>query len=246
MAEVTASKAVSKGIREWEMFSLALKYLDRIYLWGPPGLGKTYASIHSRRQSNDDRHPAVVNSTLSDDVVLQELMGHYMPKGGEFIWHDGPVSEAMRNGSLLVLNELARASSAVKDAMLGVLDTNGSCQIPLPSGEILMPAKGFQIVATANTDTDDLDPALADRFEAIVHVTIPHPGLIADLNKKMAGLGDAVDRSYADSPARAISARGAFTFAKLKAGGVDLKQAAQLAFRDRAADILATLKLAGV
>jgi MoxR-like ATPase len=240
----TTVKAVS--VDGWNMFELALKYLDRIYLYGAPGLGKTYAATHSRAERHLKQQREVVNATLSDDIVLQELIGHYMPKGTEFVWHDGPVITAMRNGQLLVLNELARASSAVKDAMLGVLDGNGSASIPLPSGEIVVPEKGFQVVATANSSTDDLDPALADRFEAVVYVNVPHPQMIEALDAEVKGLGTAVAASFKDDPARAISPRSAFTFTKLVKAGVSAKQAAQLAFGQRASDIVAAFKLAGV
>lgn len=242
----TSTKDVS--VDGWAMFDLALKYLDRIYLYGAPGLGKTYAATHSRQDQTrfKVKQREVVNATLSDDIVLQELIGHYMPKGTEFVWHDGPVITAMRSGQLLVLNELARASAAVKDAMLGVLDGNGSAAIPLPSGEIVQPGAGFQVVATANSSTDDLDPALADRFEAVVWVNTPHPKMIEALNQEVKGLGTAVEASFKDSPERAISPRSAFTFTKLVKAGVNAKQSAQLAFGARAADIVAAFKLSGV
>lgn len=241
------SNPTVKSADGWAMFDLALRYLDRIYLYGAPGLGKTYAATHSRM--DQDRFKTiqreVVNATLSDDIVLQELIGHYMPKGTEFVWHDGPVITAMRSGQLLVLNELARASAAVKDAMLGVLD-GGSTAIPLPSGEVVVPAQGFQVVATANSSTDDLDPALSDRFEAVIWVSTPHPQMIAALDQEVKGLGTAVEASFKDSPERAISPRSAFTFTKLIKAGVNPKQSAQLAFGQRSADIVAAFKLAGV
>jgi len=70
--------------------------------------------------------------TLDEDRMVQELLGHYIPKGGEFVWHDGPVSLAVRKGGLII-NELPRASGAVKDMLLSVLDNPGSFSISLPT-----------------------------------------------------------------------------------------------------------------
>jgi MoxR-like ATPase len=52
----------------------------------------------------------------------------------------------------------------------------------LPTGENFKPAKGFAVVATANTSPDWLDPALRSRFEVEIELRDPNPGVIVRLN----------------------------------------------------------------
>jgi nitric oxide reductase NorQ protein len=223
----------------WQLFETAVKHLNRVFLVGPPGVGKTFAAQHAVRENNQK----VISITLSEDVVLQELLGHFIPRGGEFVWHDGPLTTAIREGSLVVVNELGRASSSVKDAMLGVLDAPDVCQIVLPTGEVVRPVATFTIIATSNSGVDELDPALADRFECVIVVSVPHPALIQHMNSLVSGLGELVSRSYAE-PAKAISPRAALTYAKLVDAKVPQDRAAAVAFGAKGRDILANLKLA--
>jgi nitric oxide reductase NorQ protein len=224
----------------WKLLEVAVRHLNRIFVVGPPGVGKTYAAQHALKSKQQQ----VISITLSEDVVLQELLGHFVPKGGEFVWHDGPLTTALREGSLVVVNELGRASSSVKDAMLGVLDSPDVCQIVLPTGEVVQPKATFTVIATSNSGVDELDPALADRFECVIVVSVPHPALIAHLNAQVNGLGTMVKKSYAQE-SKAISPRAALTFARLALAGVDSDEAAKVAFGAKGRDVVAALKLSG-
>jgi midasin (ATPase involved in ribosome maturation) len=243
---MAAKKSNNSG---WEDLDLAVKHLRVVYVWGAPGIGKTTQALHlldGYLQERGKAHKAdtACSTTLNEDKVAQELFGHYLPgDGGKFNWHDGPVTMAMRNGAL-VLNELARASGAVLDAMLEVLDGSRVARIALANGESLTPHEGFKVIATSNSDVKQLDPALRDRFEAILYVERPHPDTIAALNEGVAGLGDVIADSYRDA-SRALSVRQGFTLAKLIAQGVDRAAAGRLAFAERWGDIDSALKLEG-
>lgn len=220
----------------WDAFDLAAQHLRRLYIDGPPGVGKTTAGALLANGSG------LTQVTLNEDTVVQELVGHYVPKGSEFLWHDGPVTTSFRQGGVLVVNELQRASGAVQDMFLAVLDDAAVAVLTLPTGERVAPHSSFRVVATSNSDITCLDLALADRFDAIVTVSLPHPKLVAKLNELFKGLGTLVNSSYND-PERAISPRRALTFAHLTKAGVPEMHAASLAFRDRAGDVIALLKL---
>jgi MoxR-like ATPase len=212
----------------------------RLLLWGPPGVGKSRWALDVLARGR--QHPPV-RVYLNQDLTSQELLGHWVPRGSKFEWHHGPVARAWLYGAGLVVDEIGRASGAVLDLLLAVLDDQETARIVLPSGEEIRPAPGFACVATSNASPSSLDPALLDRFDAVMHVPVPHPTLIRRLEEEVEGLGKVVLDSYADEE-RAISPRRALVFARFVRAGV-LKAAAHLAFGPRARDMLAALKLAG-
>ena len=81
----------------------------------------------------------------------------------------GPLVRAMREGSVLFLNELNRLPEAAQNLLLPALD-EGLVEVP-HLGEVRA-AEGFQVVATQNpaeyVATGHLSEALRDRFEHLV------------------------------------------------------------------------------
>jgi MoxR-like ATPase len=227
------------NLNAWSLLDTAIQHLRVVCVCGKPGIGKTFTAQGGENPSN------TVSLNLSEDTVVQELFGHYIPEGNAFVYHDGPVVTAFREGKTLVINELSRASGAVKDALLAVLDSKDSARITLADGETVTANRNFRAVITSNDTADELDPALRDRCECVINLVDPHPGLISALNSAWAGLGDAVKDSWKDS-SRAISTRASFAYAKLRNAGVDMETASVLAYAERAKDITDTLKLRGV
>lgn len=219
--------------------------LRRVYAWGPPGVGKTRFGIDVLKKNFTN----VYQITLNDDISVQELLGHYIPKGNEFIWHDGPIALAMRDKmGALVVNELPRASGAVRDLMLAVLDDASVAAIALPTGEILKPHSKFTVFCTGNDKPEEcLTEALIDRFDLIVHLSMPNPVLIDKLNKVRAESGTLVQRSY-HSTTNFVSPRRMISFLTLLAQKGDFlseEEAAELVFGVQAKEVLMALSLLG-
>lgn len=223
----------------WDLFDAAASITaeTRILVWGPKGLAK---SRHSQMILGRN-HNVVAQVSLNDDIAVQELMGHYVPKGDRFEWHNGPIMEAYKLGHGLVINELSRASGAVQDLFLSVLDDPSVSLITLPNGEHVKPGKGFQVIATSNHDPAQMDEALVDRFDTIIRVDHPHPDLVKHLNQEISGLGNLIADSYKD-PARAISPRRALAYILFLKKGVGKDVAIQLAFTSRATDVGIAIK----
>jgi MoxR-like ATPase len=233
-------KGGEKMVREWELAQRAIELgATRLLIWGPPGVGKSKWALAVLARGR--QHPPV-RVYLNQDITAQELLGHWIPRGQTFEWHHGPIARAWLFGTGLVIDEVGRASGPVLDLLLAALDDPEVARITLPSGEEIRPNSGFACIATSNSDPESLDSALLDRFEVILHVTTPHPSLIEFLNSQREGLGDFVRDSFED-PERAVSPRRALTFARLTRRGGDDALAAQLAFGERANDVLAALRL---
>src|SRR5262245_49825947 len=140
-----------------------------IYLWGPPGVGKTWVAYHCNPAARE-----VSAVTVTEDTASQELRGHYLPRGrGEMVWHDGPVTAAMRAGARLVVNELTHGGPEVHTLLHPILEQIDTARLTLPTNETVRPAPGFQVICTDNAPPEDLPPALRDRFDSILEVREP-------------------------------------------------------------------------
>ena len=225
------------GVPVWKMAEIAISKLERIFLWGPPGIGKSQLAFESGNSP--------VQITLAEDLTVQELMGHWIPNRTEWHFHLGPVCRAYRGGNLLILNEIQRSSGSVQDFLLGVLESRLIANFIVPSGEVFVPAPGFKVIGTSNTGPDQLDPALRSRFEAEIHLPVPNPRLVEELDRRCQGLGGALMDSYLD-PERALDPRRVISFINLVQLGVAARQAAVLTFGERGPDILSAFQARGV
>ncbi len=179
---------------------LASRTARTIYLWGPPGVGKTFTAIRAR---SDGRDVFVV--TLTPDTPAAELRGFWMPRGQEFVWTDGVFVEAMRQGATVVINEIAHASHDVLAILHPVLESRETARLTLPNLETIRPAEGFQVVCTDNLPPSQLPEALRDRFQSVLHVAEPHPDALARLPED---LREAALRTFDLERERAVSIRG--------------------------------------
>lgn len=152
-----------------------------IYLWGPPGVGKTWVAYHCNPAELE-----VFACTITEDTASQELRGHYLPRGrGEMVWHDGPVTAAMRKGARLVLNEVTHGGPEVHTLLHPILEQIDTARLTLPTNETVRPAPGFQVVCTDNHPPEDLPPALRDRFDSILEVRDPHPEALKQISERL-------------------------------------------------------------
>ena len=186
----------------WILIDMALKSprIRTMLIYGPPGTGKTYVALHSGRVGK-----GVYCITLTEETTAAELRGHYIPKGGDVVWHDGPFTRAMREGKRLVINEISHASADVLALLFPVLESWETAQLTLPTGETVCPEKGFHVVATDNQPPDQLPEALRDRFMATLRVTEPHPDALKALREDLRQVAEA---SVVITDGRRITARG--------------------------------------
>lgn len=102
----------------------------------------------------------------------------------EFIWQDGILTKAVRNGYCLILEELNFARPGVLGKLNSLLDENR--QIDLPTGEIVKAHPNFRIIATLNVayeGTNRLNKALINRFQDCTVFEVPDRSKLLEIIK---------------------------------------------------------------
>lgn len=220
-------------IMDWNIIEAIERGAFRVLLYGPPGTGKTTSAYNAAKALGKN----VYNITLSDETPAAELRGHFVPTGSEWTWMDGPAIRAYREGALLILDEIDKASQDCLDFIHGLLNDPDLARITLPTGETVFMHPNFQCIATMNGELEDLQPALQDRFAIAIEVRNPHPDAVAALPKDLQSAAKTVeDYENAERPA---TLRRWAAFALLREiPDVGAKEAAKAVFAHRAGELL--------
>lgn len=217
--------------------------IDRIILFGPSGIGKTYAGL-----TMGNVNAGAYRLVCTEDMTNMDVTGAFMPdSSGRFSWVSGSALKAWEgngiNGGRLIVDEVDKASGDVFATMLSMLDSPESASWENPeTGRVHRPKEGFSAIMTTNIESmDELPTALADRFPVRIRINTPHPNALTTLSPD---LHDYAVR-MADAGKRRISLRAFYAFDKLrKSLGAD--RAARIVFHERAESILDAIAVNGV
>ena len=138
------------------------------FITGLSGNGKTFGVEQACAQLN--RELIRVNITIETDE--DDLIGDFRLIDGNTVWHNGPVTEALERGAILLLDEIDLASNKIL-CLQPILEGNGIFLKKI--GKFVQPKAGFNVVATANTKgkgsddgrfigTNVLNEAFLERF----------------------------------------------------------------------------------
>lgn len=109
-------------------------------------------------------------------TALQDVLLKFRKLSALFEWHDGPLIQAMTNGSVFLLDEISLADDSVLERLNSVLEPGRTMVLAERGGETadmasITGADGFQIVSTMNPGGDygkkELSPAMRNRFTEI-------------------------------------------------------------------------------
>lgn len=113
-----------------------------------------------------------VRVQITPETDEDDLIGGFRLINGETVFSYGPVVKAMKRGAILLIDEIDRGSNKLM-CLQSVLE--GKPLLLKKTGEVVKPAAGFNLIATANTKgkgSDDgrftaatiLDDAFLERF----------------------------------------------------------------------------------
>jgi MoxR-like ATPase len=183
-----------KYIGHQRLVEIAISTLvtDRaLLLIGEPGTAKSWLSEHLAAAINGDSTKVVQGTAGTTEEQIRYTWNYAMliahgPSREALI--KSPIFRAMECGSLARFEEITRCASEVQDAMISLLSEK---RVSVPELETEMPAaKGFSIIATANTrdrGVNDMSAALKRRFNIVV---LPSPGTLEtemDIVRKRVG-----------------------------------------------------------
>ncbi|KAL9624723.1 MAG: hypothetical protein Q9160_001077 [Pyrenula sp. 1 TL-2023] len=120
-----------------------------IVLMGPAGSGKTSLIREAARAQN--KLSSMVTLYLNEQTDAKSLLGLYTttPQGGSFTWQAGVLTQAVKDGRWVLVENLDRASSEVMSILIPLIE----------QGELLIASRrervraspGFKILATIRT-----------------------------------------------------------------------------------------------
>lgn len=146
------------------------------YINGMSGNGKTMMVEQACSKAKRQYLRVQVTPETDED----DLIGGFRLINGDTVFAEGPVIKAMRSGSVLLIDEIDRGSNKIM-CLQGIME--GKPVLIKKTGETIIPADGFQIIASANSKgrgSDDgryassiIDDAFLERF--VVTMDQPYP-----------------------------------------------------------------------
>ena len=123
------------------------------YISGLSGNGKTFMVEQACAKANRE----YVRVQISPETDEDDLIGGFRLIDGETVFQKGPVIKAMEAGAILMIDEIDRGTNKIM-CLQGVLE--GKPVLIKKTGEVIAPAEGFNVLATANTKGKGSDLSL--------------------------------------------------------------------------------------
>lgn len=149
-----------------------------VFITGPSGNGKSLSIMQAAAHANR----AIYRINVTAGTEESDLIGNWSLINGNTVWQDGPVTAAMRTGSLLLIDEIDMLNPNKAASLFTVLEGNGV--YIKKTNEFIRPEAGFNVFATANTKgkgsddgrymgTNILNEAFLERFPIMLEYDYP-------------------------------------------------------------------------
>src|SRR5574338_1372228 len=172
--------------REVELFEAAHAARLPVILKGPTGCGKTRFVEHMAYRLNRP----LITVACHEDLSSTDLVGRFLLEGEEAVWHDGPLTTAVRSGAICYLDEVVEAR---KDTVVIIHPlTDDRRRLPIEKrGTVIEAPPEFMLVVSYNPGYQsilkDLKQSTRQRFVAM-EFDYPPPDAEAEIVAKEGGI----------------------------------------------------------
>ena len=222
-----------------------------VLLKGPTGCGKTRFVEHMtwRLFGGADIDEHLVTVSCHEDLTGTDLVGRYLLKGDETLWQDGPLTHAVREGSICYLDEIVEARKDTTVLIHSLTDHRRVLPID-KTGELLHAHDDFLLVISYNPGYQsilkDLKTSTRQRF---VSLTFDYPdeareaaivahesGVDAAVAERLAVIGAKVRNLREHGFREGVSTRLLIYAGQLVGHGIEPRRAAQVAIVEAVSD----------
>lgn len=223
---------------EVEIFEAAYKAKLPVMLKGPTGCGKTrfveYMAWKLKRP--------LITVACHEDLSATDLVGRFLLEGEETVWHDGPLTRAVRSGAICYLDEVVEAR---KDTIVIIHPlTDDRRRLPIEKlGVILEAPPEFMLVVSYNPGYQsilkDLKQSTRQRFVAmefdypsleVETAVVAHEGGVdKEIARDLVRIGQKIRNLRGHGLEEGVSTRLLIYAAQLISSGIPAIQAAEVA-----------------
>jgi nitric oxide reductase NorQ protein len=181
---------------EVELFEAAYRSRMPVMLKGPTGCGKTRFVEHMAWRLGKP----LITVSCHEDMTASDLVGRYLLDAEGTVWHDGPLTLAVREGAICYLDEIVEARQDTTVVIHSLTDDRRI--LPLEKkNEVVRAHPDFHIVISYNPGYQsvlkDLKESTKQRFGAIA---FGYPA--ADIEAEIVAREAGIDRRTADTLVR--------------------------------------------
>ena len=188
---------------EVALFETAYKAKLPVMLKGPTGCGKTrFVEAMAYRLGRP-----LVTVACHEDLSATDLVGRYLLEGDDTVWHDGPLTTAVRHGAICYLDEVVEAR---KDTIVLIH--------PLTDDRRILPVEKLGILLNAPDD-----------FMLVISYNPGYQSVLKDLKQstRQRFLSLEFDYPPAEAEAQIVAHEGGVSEADGARSGQDRREGAQ-------------------